>query len=77
MILDLGAQGADGLDEYKLLIESKRDDWDKIIAVVGSGSVRHMRRHLSSISVVQRHPDMRKLLPEILEKLTDRQAAQL
>ena len=76
LILDLGTQDAEGLIEYKSLVESNRSDWDKVIAVVSPGWLRHMRRDLPSISVVQRHPDMRKLLPEILDKISDRQAAQ-
>ena len=77
LILDLGARSVGVLDEYMSLIESDESDWDKIIAVVSVGGMRHMKRHLPSIVVVKRHPDMRKLLPEILDKISDRQAAQL
>ena len=77
LILDLGARGTDELDEYKRLIESDEGDWNGVIAVVSSGWLRHVRRHLPSVSVVKRHPDMRQLLPEILEKITDRQAARI
>ena len=77
LILDLGARGTDELDEYKRLIESDEGDWNGVIAVVSSGWLRHVRRHLPSVPVVKRHPDMRQLLPEILEKITDRQAAQI
>ena len=77
LILDLGARGTDELDEYKRLIESDEGDWNGVIAVVSSGWLRHVRRHLPSVPVVKRHPDMRQLLPEILEKITDRQAARI
>ena len=77
MILDLGSQDADGLDEYASLIEDDRGEWDRIIAVANVRWMRHLRSRSSSISVVQRHADMRKLLPEIMELITDRQAAGL
>ena len=77
LILDLGARGTGELDEYKRLIESDEGDWNGVIAVVSSGWLRHVRRHLPSVTVVKRHPDMRQLLPEILEKITERQAAQI
>lgn len=77
LILDLGARGTEELDEYRLLVENDRGDWNRVIAVVGSGLLRQVRRSLPSVSVVKRHSDMRQLLPEILEKITDRQAAQI
>ena len=77
LILDLGVRNIGVLDEYTSLVESNKNDWNKIIAVVSSGEMRHVKLRLPSISVVRRHPDMRKLLPEILEKISDRQAAQL
>ena len=77
LILDFGENGTAGLDEYKSLIESNEGDWGRVIAVVSSGWLRHVRLHMPSVSVVKRHPDMRQLLPEILEKITDRQAAQI
>ena len=77
LILDFGENGANGLDEYRSLIESNEGDWGRVIAVVSSGWLRHVRHRMPSVSVVKRHPDMRQLLPEILEKITDRQAAQI
>lgn len=77
LILDLGEWSVGVLDEYIPLIESNESDWNKVIAVVSAGGLRHVKRRLPLISVVKRHPDMRKLLPEILEKISDRQAAQL
>ena len=77
MILDLGSQDADGLDEYASLVEDDGCEWDRIIAIVNVKWVRHLRSRSASISVVQRHADMRKLLPEIMELITDRQAAGL
>ena len=59
------------------LVDAVRGDWDTIIAIVDTGWLRSMRDELPSISVVQRHPDMRKLLPEILEIILDRQAVQI
>lgn len=76
LILDLSTHISAGRSEYKLLVESNKAEWDKVIAVVDSAWLRYMQRHLSSISVVRRHPDMRKLIPDILEIIFDRQAAQ-
>ena len=76
LILDVGTSGTDELDEYMRLIESGKGNWNKVIAVVSTGWVRHVRRHMPSVSVVKRHPDMRQLLPEIMQKITDRESAQ-
>ena len=77
LIVDLRIRTNAERTERIALIERIRDDWDTVIAIVDTGWLRSMRDQFPDISVVQRHPDMRKLLPEILEIILDRQAAQV
>ena len=77
VIVDLRIRTNAERTERIALIERIRDDWGTVIAIVDTGWLRIMRNRLLGVAVVGRHPDMRKLLPEILEIIFDRQAAQI